>query len=183
MLRFMLSQPSIERRSAMRLSISLGSSVGMAIPGSGTPSGPHRRRKSSNGSCGGWSGMDASFAIVEKLAHLGFAPGGVFVAQFDERAAEPLLKKEVAREVGARAVERSAGAQDEAHAARQLVEEARRDALQRLRRGDEEQLDRAQQRVLHRLGRYQRERPVDALHALDVHHQAVEEDTVQRVAG
>src|SRR5688500_20359400 len=126
MLRFMLSQPSIERRSAMRLSISLGSSVGMAIPGSGTPSGPHRRRKSSNGSCGGWSGMDASFAIVEKLAHLGFAPGGVFVAQLDERAAEPLFEKEVDRGVGARAGECFAPGQEGAHEARVARERARR---------------------------------------------------------
>src|SRR5688572_27738828 len=183
MLRFMLSQPSIERRSAMRLSISRGSSVGMAMPGSGTPSGPHRRRKSSKGSCGGCSGMDASFAVVEKLAHLGLAPRGVLVAQVDESAAEALLEQQVARKVRARAVERAGRAQDETHAARQLMQEAGRDELEGLRRSDEEKLDRPQLRILQSLGGNQLERAVDALHTLDVDHQAVEEDAVQRVAG
>src|SRR5919109_421062 len=98
MLRFMLSQPSIERRSAMRLSISFGSRVGMAMPGNGTPSGPHRRRKNSNGS-GGDSGMDASFAVVEKLPHFSLAPHRVLEAEVDERAAERLLEQQIARKV------------------------------------------------------------------------------------
>src|SRR5687768_15829869 len=116
MLRFMLSQPSIERRSAMRLSISAGSRVGIAMPGSGTPSGPHRRRKRSNGSCGGFSsGMGAFLGGREKLLHLGLAGCRVLVAQLDERAAERLLEQQVAREVGARAVERACRAQQEAH--------------------------------------------------------------------
>src|SRR4051794_35708055 len=154
MLRFMLSQPSIERRSAMRFSISAGSSVGMAMPGIGTPSGPQRRRKSSKGSCGGgWSGMDATFAVVEELPHLGVAAHGVIVAELDQRAAEGLLEQQVARKVRARAVERARRAQDEAHRAWQLGHEARRDALERLRGGDEQHLDRPQLRVLERVGR------------------------------
>src|SRR3954463_9397514 len=110
MLRFMASHPSIERRSAMRLSISLGSRVGIAMPGIGTPSGPQSRRKSSNGSCG-WSGMNASFAIVEKVPHFGFPALRVLVAKVDQRAAERLLEQEVACEVRARAGERAGRSQ------------------------------------------------------------------------
>src|ERR671914_2178486 len=166
MLRFMLSQPSMERRSAMRFSISFGSSVGIAMPGRGTPSGPQRRRKSSKGSgSGGCSGMDASFAVFEKLAHLRLARECVLVAELDERTAERRLEKEIAREVGAGPVERAGRAQDEAHATRQLVHEARGDALERLRRRDEQHLHRAKLRVLARLRRNELERAVDALHA------------------
>src|SRR4051812_5697206 len=184
MLRFMLSQPSIERRSAMRFWISAGSSVGMAMPGTGTPSGPQSLRKSSKGSCGGgWSGMDATFAVVEKLAYLGIAPHGVVEAELDQRAAERLLEQQVARKVRARAVEGAGRTQDEAHGGRQLLHEARGDSLEGLRRRDEQHLDRPQLRVLAGLGRDERERAVDPLQALDVDHQAVEEDAVQRVPG
>jgi hypothetical protein len=59
MFRLTCSQDSTERSSAMRLSTSFGSSVGTAMPGTGRPSGPHRRRKISKGSCGGFdSAMD-----------------------------------------------------------------------------------------------------------------------------
>src|SRR6185503_9766737 len=44
MLRFMLSHASTDFSSAMRFSTSCGSKVGTAMPGSGMPSGPHRRR-------------------------------------------------------------------------------------------------------------------------------------------
>src|SRR5437773_9154194 len=106
MLRFMLSQASIERRSAMRLSSSCGSRVGIAMPGSGTPSGPHSRRNISNGSCGGGAGsaIGVAFRIVEEFLHLGLARRGVLVAQVDQRPAERLLEQQVARQVGARAV-------------------------------------------------------------------------------
>src|SRR5262245_1787696 len=145
MFRFMLSQPSIERRSAMRFSISLGSRVGIARPGSGTPSGPHSRRKSSSASCGGGcSGMSASFAVIERFARLGLAPHRVVVAEIDQRTAAGLLEQQVARKIGARAVERAGRAQEEAHRARQLVHEPRGDALEGLRRRDEQHLDRAQ---------------------------------------
>src|SRR3954468_5839328 len=184
MLRFMLSQPSIERRSAMRFWISAGSSVGMAMPGTGTPSGPQSRRKSSKGSCGGgWSGMDATFAVVEELAHLGIAPHGVVVAEVDQRAAERLLEQQVARKVRARAVEGAGRSQDETHGGRQLVHEARCDSLEGLRRRDEQHLHRPQLRVLERLGWNECERAIDPFEALDVDHQAVEEDAVQRVPG
>src|SRR5688572_32734725 len=104
MLRFMLSQASTERSSAMRFSTSCGSKVGTARPGSGTPSGPHRRRNISKGSCGGMSsGMDAALLQAEEFAHLGLARHGVLVAQVDERAAERFLEEQVARQVGPRA--------------------------------------------------------------------------------
>src|SRR3982751_5862342 len=128
MLRFMFSQASIERISVMRFSISFGSSVGIAMPGSGTPSGPHRVRNISKGSCGGLEGesaMGVAFGVVEELPHLGFARGGVLVAEVDQGAAKRFLEQQVARKVGARAVERARWAQNEAHATRQLVDEAR----------------------------------------------------------
>src|SRR5262249_44076522 len=139
MLRFMASQPSTERSSAMRFSISAGSRVGIAMPGSGTPSGPHRRRNNSNGSCGDWSVIgfpSDSGSDLEQLLHLVGAARGVLVAEVDQRAAERFLEQQVAGEVRPRAVERACRAQDEAYGARQLVQEARRDALDRLRRGD-----------------------------------------------
>src|SRR3954470_9414027 len=108
MLRFMLSHASMERRSAMRFSTSFGSKVGIAMPGSGTPRLPHRRRYISNGSCGGFSSaMGRFFRRREELLDLGLAADGVLVAQVDQRAAERLLEKQVAREVRARAVQRA----------------------------------------------------------------------------
>src|SRR3954463_6306811 len=93
MLRFMFSHASTERRSAMRLSTSLGSKVGIAMPGSGTPRLPQRRRYISKGSCGGVSsGMGGFFGGREELLYLGFAADGVLVAQIDQRAAERLLE-------------------------------------------------------------------------------------------
>src|SRR5688572_8079717 len=129
MLRFMLSHASTERSSAMRFSTSCGSKVGTAMPGIGTPSGPQSRRNISNGSCGGVSsGMRAALLERgEEFPHLGLAHRGVAVAEVDQRAAERLLEKKVARQVRARAVERAGGPQHEAHGARQLVDEARGD--------------------------------------------------------
>src|SRR5688572_6845442 len=146
MLRFMFSHASTERRSAMRFSSSFGSSVGMAMPGSGTPRGPHRRRNISNGS-DGVSAIGLLLARVEEVAYFRLAAGRVLVAQVDERATERFLEQQIAREVRARAVERARGAQDEAHRGRQLVQEAGCDALDGLRGRDEEHLDRPQ---LHR---------------------------------
>src|SRR3954467_13132101 len=142
MLRFMLSHASTERRSAMRLSTSFGSNVGIAMPGSDTPRLPHSRRYISNGSCGGGvsSAMRGFFGRREELLDLRLAADGVLVAQIDERAAERLLEEQVARQVRSRAVERAGRLQDEAHRRRQLVQEARRDALDRLRRRDEQHL-------------------------------------------
>src|SRR5688572_8112747 len=124
MLRFIVSQPSTERSSAMRFSSSAGSSVGIDMPGSGTPSGPHRRRNISNGSCGGVSAMDLAFwarsgGDFEQFLHLGGPAHRVLVAEVDHRAAERLLEQQVAGQVGAGAVERAGRAQDEAHGARQ----------------------------------------------------------------
>src|SRR3954468_10528146 len=105
MLRFMLSQASTERRSAMRLSSSFGSKVGIAMPGSGTPRLPHRRRYISKGSCGGASSaMDSFFGRREKLLNLGFPADRILVTEVDKRAAEGFLEQQVAREVRARAV-------------------------------------------------------------------------------
>src|SRR5215831_18408292 len=126
MLRFMVSQPSIERRSAMRFSTSCGSSVGIAMPGSGTPSGPHRRRNISNGSGRVWpenpafgsfgsSAMGGALGLLEERLHLGLARDRVLVAEVDEGAAERFLEQQVARKVRAGAVERPGRAQDEAH--------------------------------------------------------------------
>src|SRR5262245_17467084 len=121
MFRFMVSQPSIERRSVMRFCTSSGSRVGIAIPGIGTPSGPHRRRNISNGSaCGaglesGWSAMGGAFGGLEERLDLRLARHCVLVAEVDEGAAEGFLEKQVARKVRARAVERAGRAQDEAH--------------------------------------------------------------------
>src|SRR3954449_7479468 len=114
--------------------------------------------------------MDATFAVVEELAHLGIAPHGVVVAKLDQRAAERLLEQEVARKVRARAVEGAGRSQNETHGRRQLMHEARRDSLEGLRRRDEQHLDRPQLRVLERLGGYERERTIDPLEALDVDH-------------
>src|SRR5690242_1293897 len=135
MLRFMLSHASTERSSAMRFSTSRGSKVGIAMPGSGTPSGPQSRRNISNGSWGGLSsGIERGLLLrrVEERVHLGLAADGVLVAEVDQRAAERLLEQQVARQVGARAVERAGGLEDETHRFRQLVQETRRDALDRL---------------------------------------------------
>src|SRR5436190_8113064 len=134
MLRFMLSHASTERRSAMRFSTSFGSKVGIAMPGSGTPRLPHRRRYISKGSCGGVSSaMRGLFRRLEELLDLGFAADRVLVAEVDQRAAERLLEEEIAREVRPRAVQRPGGLEHEAHRGRQLVQEARGDALDRLR--------------------------------------------------
>src|SRR5439155_16257063 len=131
MLRFMLSHASTERRSVMRFSTSCGSKVGIAMPGSGTPRLPHRRRNISKGSCGGgaWSAMAlGGLGGVEEFAQLGLAADRVLVAEIDQRAAEGLLEQQVAREVRARAGERPGGLQEEAHGQRQLMDEARGDA-------------------------------------------------------
>src|SRR5262245_33711338 len=139
MLRFMLSQPSTDRSSAMRFSTSFGSSVGIAMPGRGTPSGPHSRRNISNGSWGGFSSaMGSLLGRPEELAHLGLARHRVLVAEVDQRAAERLLEQQVASKVGARAVQGAGRTQDEAHRPRQLVDEARGDALEGLRGRDEQ---------------------------------------------
>src|SRR5688500_15615948 len=178
MLRFMASHASTDSSSAMRFSTSCGSKVGTAMPGSGMPSGPHRRRNISKGSCGGvLSAMGPIFFDSEEFAYLGFARHGVLVSQVDERAAERLLEQQVARQVGARAVEGASGAQHEAHRGGQLVQEARSDALQGLRGRDEKHLHGAQvhARLRQLLGRDQLHRAVDALEALDVDRQAVEE--------
>src|SRR5690348_3675159 len=153
MLRFMLSHASTERRSAMRFSTSFGSNVGIAMPGSGTPRLPHRRRYISNGSCANVScgffssAMGGFFGGGEEFLDLGFAADGVLVAEVDERAAERLLEEQVARQVRSRAVQRAGWLQDEAHRRRQLVQEARGDALDRLRGADEEHFHRAQLRA------------------------------------
>src|SRR5436190_7605874 len=99
MLRFILSHASTDFRSLMRFSTSLGSKVGIAMPGSGTPRLPHRRRYISNGSCGGFSSaMGRFFRRGEELLDLGLAADGVLVAEVDEGAAEGLLEEQVARE-------------------------------------------------------------------------------------
>src|SRR6185295_11002680 len=98
MLRFMFSQPSTERSSTRRFSTSAGSRVGIDMPGSGTPSGPHRRRNISNGSAGGVSAMRALLGRSEELSHFGLARHGVLVAEVDQRAAERLLEQQVARQ-------------------------------------------------------------------------------------
>src|SRR4030095_91401 len=91
MLRFMLSHASTDFSSAMRFSTSCGSKVGTAMPGSGIPSGPHRRRNISNGSCGGvCSAMGPILVDGEEFAHLGFARGGVLLAEGDEGGARRL---------------------------------------------------------------------------------------------
>src|ERR1043165_6695733 len=100
MLRFMPSQPSTERSSTMRFSTSCGSRVGIAIPGSGTLSGPHSRRNISNGSRGGLSssGIGSFLGRREEVAHFRLARHGVLVTEVDERAAERFLEEQVARE-------------------------------------------------------------------------------------
>src|SRR5688572_20916609 len=129
MLRFMLSHASTDFSSAMRFSTSCGSKVGTAMPGSGMPSGPHRRRNISNGSCGGvGSAMGAVFFQAEEFSHFGFPGDGVLVTQIDERAAERFLEQQVAGQVRARAVEGAGGPQHEAHRPGQIMEEARGDA-------------------------------------------------------
>src|ERR1051325_7543969 len=86
MLRFMLSHPSTERSSAMRLSSSCGSKVGIAMPGSGTPRPPQRRRNISKGSCGGASsGLRPFLRQGGDHAHFGLAAAGALVAESDER--------------------------------------------------------------------------------------------------
>src|SRR5689334_14045360 len=132
MLRFILSHASTDLRSLIRFSTSCGSKVGIAMPGSGTPRLPQRRRYISNGS--GDGGVFSSATALghlgsEEFAQLGLAADGVLIAEVDERAAETLLEEEVARQVGARARQRAGGLQDEAHGHRQLVDEARGDAL------------------------------------------------------
>src|SRR4051812_40220623 len=93
MLRFMLSHASTERRSAMRFSTSLGSKVGIAMPGSGTPRLPHRRRYISKGSWGGVSSaMRCFFDRREELLDLRFSADRVLVAEVDQRTAERLLE-------------------------------------------------------------------------------------------
>src|SRR5207237_10112778 len=120
MMRLMLSQASTERSSAMRFSTSCGSEVGIAMPGSGTPRPPHRRRNISKGSCGGGSsGIRPCLRRGEELAHLRFAADGVLVAEIDERAAERLFEEQIARQVRARAVQRAGWLEGEAHGARQ----------------------------------------------------------------
>src|SRR4051794_26462505 len=101
MLRFILSHASTERRSAIRFSISFGSSVGIARPGIGTPSGPQRRLNISKGSCVCGSAMDVAFGSFEEFLDLARARNRVLVAKIDERATEGLLEEEVARQVGA----------------------------------------------------------------------------------
>src|SRR5688572_25936126 len=116
MLRFMLSHASTDFSSAMRFSTSCGSKVGTAMPGSGMPSGPHRRRNISRGSCGGGSSaMGPIFFDSEEFAYLRFTRHGVLITQVDERAAERLLEQQVARQVGARAAEGAGRTQHEAH--------------------------------------------------------------------
>src|SRR5690348_15644930 len=104
------------------------------MPGSGTPSGPHRRRNISNGSWGGLSSGIQGFFLrrIEELAHLRFSRNRVLVAEVDQRAAERALEEQVAREVGPGTVERPGRLEEEAHRGRQLMQEARRDALDRL---------------------------------------------------
>src|SRR3954462_5508776 len=110
------------------------------MPGSGTPSGPHRRRNISNGSDAGApglegsSGMGGTFGGLKEGLHLCLASYGVLVAEADEGAAERFLEQQVTRKVRAGAVERAGRAQDETHSARQLVNKARGNALDRLRR-------------------------------------------------
>src|SRR5256885_16593393 len=100
MLRFMLSQASTERRSAMRFSTSCGSKVGIAMPGSGTPRLPHRRRNISNGSCGGApsSGIGPFLGRIKELAHLGLAADGALVPQMPRRPAEGFAETELAHD-------------------------------------------------------------------------------------
>src|SRR5205085_12325223 len=117
MLRFILSHASTDLRSLIRFSTSCGSKVGIAMPGSGTPRLPHRRRYISKGSSGGgvfWSAMAFGQFGTEEFAQFGFAADGVLVAEVDQRAAEALLEQEIAREVRARARERAGLLQDEA---------------------------------------------------------------------
>src|SRR5258706_15401636 len=105
MLRFMLSQAWTERRAAILFSSCCGSKVGIAMPGSGRPSGPHNRRNISNGSCGGaGSAIGSLVGRVEDLARLRRSADGVLVSEVDQRAAEGFLEQQIARQVRARAV-------------------------------------------------------------------------------
>src|SRR5512135_2539603 len=122
---------------------------------------------------------------LKERAHLGLAGHRVLIAKVDQRAAKRLLEEQVTRQVGARTAKRAGGPQQETDSTRQLVQEPRRDALDRLRGRDEQHFDRAQLDAGPRepLGRDRAQRTVDALQALDIDHQAIEKDAVQRVAG
>src|SRR6266853_4389564 len=147
-LRFMLSQFSTDLSSAMRLSSSSRTSVGAITPARGTPMGPQRLFRNSNGS-GGWSmkrGLKVTAASslwlgTQKLQHLGAVRHGVFVTQIDQRPAVPAFEEQIAREVRAVAVHRADAAQEEAHRPWQLVCVTDDHALDRLAGRDHQHLD------------------------------------------
>src|SRR5260221_9148927 len=104
-LRFMLSQFSSDLSSAMRLSSSSWTSVGAITPASGTPIGPQRLLRNSNGT-GGWSmgrglKVRAAFSLLlggQKIHHPGAARHCFLVAQIRQRFAGPPFEEQKTRE-------------------------------------------------------------------------------------
>src|SRR6266568_5375502 len=190
-LRFILSQLSTDFSSAIRLSTSSGMSVGVITAASGTPIGPQRFFRNSNGS-GGWSmsgpevrAASSLLSRAQKLQHLGAAGHGVVVAQIDQRPAVPLLEEQIAREVRSVAVHCADAPQEKAHRPWQLVYVANDHALDGLAGRDHQHFDlpQRQPRFPELLGSDEADGAVDSLHELDIDVEAVQKNTVQGVAG
>src|SRR5512139_2167111 len=141
----MSSQPSTDLSSAMRLSISLRSSPSPSGPGSGSPMGPQRLLRNSNGS-GGWlmrQGRRPSTLtpVTQELHHLRPARHGVLVAKIDERPAVALLEEQIAGQIRAVAVHRPYPPKEKSQRPRQFVHVPNDHALQGLARRNHEHFD------------------------------------------
>src|SRR5712664_3682384 len=189
--RFMLSQPSTDFSSAMRLSSSSWMSVGATTPASGKPIGPQRFFRNSNGS-GGWfmrrGALRAASSLLsgtQKLQHLGAARHGVLITQIDQRPAVPLLEEQIACEVRAVAIHCADASQEEAHRPWQLVYVADYHALDGLAGRDHQHLDlpQRQPRLPKLLWSDEADGAIDSLHQLDIDVEAVQKNTVQGVPG
>src|SRR5947208_7621582 len=185
-LRFMLSQFSTDFSSAMRLSSSSRTSAGAITPARGTPIGPQRLFRNSNGS-GGWS-MKRGLQVragssllsgTQKLQHLGAVRHGVLITQINQRPAVPAFEEQIAREIRAVAVHRADAAQEEAHRPRQLLHVADHHALDRLAGRDHQHLDlpQRQPRFPKLLRSDEADGAIDSLHELDVDVEAVQKNT------
>src|SRR5450759_1692718 len=127
-----------------------------------------------------WPLQPARF-VAEELHQVVAPLHRIIITELDQRAAVFLLEQQVAHQVGAAFLQSAEGEQQRADGARQRVDVADRDFLERNAGRDQAEIDLAQRQLalLQQLARHDAQRAVDTLQPLEVDLETVEKNAVQ----